>query len=239
METRDEVGESVLHWAARCSNPEVIEEMVKNKRFDVNAREFIHGRTPLFMAGTKEMAEKLIQVGATNTVDANGIRAGEELMKKFGMRSPWPTTTSSKEPEKTEVTTIRVAIVGGDRTVRKNVSHTNSEVIILGSTVNETTPRPTRGVTGNDPHRPERFEWSQKRSEIAGTTTMKRGEPPIMWMRSEREPGQEVCVRIGEIEWFKSMVSSCVVLSLSLPFPFSFFFFHFFHIQLNTHGGKK
>lgn len=75
VESRDQGGETALHWAAKCSNVQAIEILVRHKKFDVNAREFSKGRTPLFLAETREAATKLIELGADeNSVDINGAK---------------------------------------------------------------------------------------------------------------------------------------------------------------------
>lgn len=195
VDSRDAVGETLLHWAARCTNPETIEALVL-KGFDVNSREFTRGRTPLFMAATKEIAAKLISLGADQEIiDTSGTHRRNQPGTSAVPERP-------KLPDGTKPMVVTVAIVGGDRA--RNTKHTTSEAVILGCTVSETTPRPAMGVTGNDQLRPERFAWSQRRLDFEEGLSRYPGELPLIWAINEKDQQQQLCVRLGDIEWFKS-----------------------------------
>ena len=57
--------------------------------------------------------------------------------------------------------------------------------------------------TWSDPFRPERFAWSQRKLE-ADEGTRDPGEPPLVWLYSDKDVSQQLCIRVGDAEWFKA-----------------------------------
>ena len=159
------------------------------------------------MAATREIASKLIELGADErAVDMNGVRYRESRRKSLTI------TYLQHEQQQQHLfgagslpIVITIAICGSDK-LRKNPRYSVSEAIILGSTINQATPHPERGISGNGQLRPERFQWSQRRPDLdENNSSREPGELPIIWVSStDKEMKQQLCVRIGKYEWFES-----------------------------------
>lgn len=139
------------------------------------------------MANSEPIADKLVRLGADpGLVDIDG---------KVAHNSP---TLPGGRAEAVPPLELSVAIVGPPK---EQMAHSIAEAIILACTLNESTPRPEKGVTGGDPLRPERFSWSQRRLE--GSEQGAPGEIPIIWKTSPTDRGLHLCIRIGLLDWFK------------------------------------
>jgi ankyrin repeat protein len=149
VDTRDAAGETALHWAASRADAETVEVMV-SKGFDVNAREFTRGKTPLFCARTPEIALKLVELGADPDIyDTYGLSARDTLGK--GLLSGLPQSlqlqlqqqsgAGSISKRTTKVVTMAIQSIEG-HPLRSYPGRTATESIILVCTLNEATPRP-------------------------------------------------------------------------------------------------
>lgn len=182
MDTRDNTGETVLHWAARWANPAVVKNLVTAKKFDVNARDHL-GRTPIFAATSKPIAQQLIDLGADpRVVDCNGEA---------------PLVAGS--PGRQNIVRVTVAFAGNDKS-HFFPDHTAAEAILLGSTLNPRTPAPENSIYKDDKLRPGRFAWSSKKLATE-TSARNPGEFPVLWKSTQ---SGQLCVRLAHLDWVKA-----------------------------------
>lgn len=223
----------------KTGDKKVIADLI-SRGFDINARDYVNGATPLFYLQDRFIFNEFMYKGEfRNMYDKNG-----RLLRNL--------FAPARDVPQIHVQTIRVAIVG-DTKYSAKCKYTNAEAFVLGATLaNQKSPQPKNC---KDPLRPGRFEWSSKRltGAIATAVTDYKTElnnsdkktdktnksstvkddnklspkyMPIIWY--ETLPGNDsskLCVQIGDYRWFKERnePADCIIFMYSIDNPSSLY----------------
>ena len=238
VDTRDENGETLLHWAMKYASKDVITELIE-RGFDIEARNYTNASTPLFCLQDKStFRELLYKYGDGHTIN----RDGRMLRMLLNPNSNVP---------QARVKTVRVALVGEEK-YSPRASYTAAEGFILGVTL---AGQKTRGPRGcRDPLRPGRFAWSSRpltgaiaaavREEEAAAAAAAAGSGSVSSVRPAKKggrrrapkfmplvwydtlPGDEeakLCVQVGDYRWYREHdeAADCIVFLHSVDTPAS------------------